>query len=145
MDKPITRLRTTVTRGDGTVALEGTAVCYTMPLSDYVLVFAVAERTGDHQGEDDDRAGSTCRRSATASRRDGSTSTRRAPGSGLESPAAGAVRPGTGRGPDDMAFDQRGRREAGGSIGPDETPSRLALRPGVACDADEGRTPARHG
>ena len=32
-DKPITRLRTTVTRGDGTVALEGTAVCYTMPLS----------------------------------------------------------------------------------------------------------------
>jgi len=33
LDKPITRLRTTVTRGDGTVALEGTAVCYTMPLS----------------------------------------------------------------------------------------------------------------
>jgi len=32
LDKPITRLRTTVTRGDGTVALEGTAVCYTMPL-----------------------------------------------------------------------------------------------------------------
>jgi acyl dehydratase len=31
-DKPITRLRTTVTRGDGTVALEGTAVCYTTPL-----------------------------------------------------------------------------------------------------------------
>lgn len=29
-DKPITRLRTTVTRDDGTVALEGTAVCYTM-------------------------------------------------------------------------------------------------------------------
>lgn len=29
-DKPITRLRTTVTRGDGTVALEGTALCYTM-------------------------------------------------------------------------------------------------------------------
>jgi acyl dehydratase len=32
-DKPITRLRTTVTRGDGVVALEGTAVCYTAPLT----------------------------------------------------------------------------------------------------------------
>jgi acyl dehydratase len=31
-DKPITELRTTVTRDDGTVALEGTALCYTMPL-----------------------------------------------------------------------------------------------------------------
>lgn len=31
-DKPITELRTTVTRDDGTVALEGQAVCYTMPL-----------------------------------------------------------------------------------------------------------------
>jgi acyl dehydratase len=31
-DKPITRLRTTVTRDDGVVALEGTALCYTMPL-----------------------------------------------------------------------------------------------------------------
>ena len=30
-DKPITELRTTVTRDDGTVALEGTAVCYTVP------------------------------------------------------------------------------------------------------------------
>jgi acyl dehydratase len=29
-DKPITKLRTTVTRDDGTLALEGTAVCYTM-------------------------------------------------------------------------------------------------------------------
>lgn len=29
-DKPITRLRTTVTRQDGTVVLEGTALCYTM-------------------------------------------------------------------------------------------------------------------
>lgn len=29
-DKPITRLRATVTRDDGTVALEGTALCYTM-------------------------------------------------------------------------------------------------------------------
>jgi acyl dehydratase len=31
-DKPVTELRTTVTRGDGTVVLEGDAVCYTMPL-----------------------------------------------------------------------------------------------------------------
>jgi acyl dehydratase len=31
-DKPITELRTTVTRGDGTVLLHGTAVCYTMNL-----------------------------------------------------------------------------------------------------------------
>lgn len=31
-DKPITRLRTTVTRGDGVLALEGTALCYTVPL-----------------------------------------------------------------------------------------------------------------
>jgi acyl dehydratase len=31
-DKPITTLKTTVTRGDGVVALDGTAVCYTMPL-----------------------------------------------------------------------------------------------------------------
>jgi len=31
-DKPITRLRTTVTRQDGVVALEGTALCYTVPL-----------------------------------------------------------------------------------------------------------------
>lgn len=29
-DKPLTTLRTTVTRGDGVVALEGSAVCYTM-------------------------------------------------------------------------------------------------------------------
>ena len=29
-DKPITRLRTTVIRDDGTVVLEGTALCYTM-------------------------------------------------------------------------------------------------------------------
>ena len=28
-DKPITKLRTTVTRGDGIIALDGTAVCYT--------------------------------------------------------------------------------------------------------------------
>ncbi len=31
-DKPITEIKTTVTRDDGTVALEGTAVCYTMAL-----------------------------------------------------------------------------------------------------------------
>jgi len=31
-DKPVTKLRTTVTRGDGTVALDGTAVCYTMAI-----------------------------------------------------------------------------------------------------------------
>jgi acyl dehydratase len=31
-DKPITKLWTTVTRDDGVVALEGEALCYTMPL-----------------------------------------------------------------------------------------------------------------
>jgi acyl dehydratase len=31
-DKPVTKLRTTVIRGDGTIALTGTAVCYTMPI-----------------------------------------------------------------------------------------------------------------
>jgi acyl dehydratase len=31
-DKPMTKLRTTVTRDDGVVALEGTALCYTVPL-----------------------------------------------------------------------------------------------------------------
>jgi len=31
-DKPITKLRTTVTRDDGTVVLEGDAICYTMPI-----------------------------------------------------------------------------------------------------------------
>ncbi len=31
-DKPITELRTTVTRGDGVLALEGTALCYTVPV-----------------------------------------------------------------------------------------------------------------
>lgn len=31
-DKPITSLRTTITRGDGTLVLEGTAVCYTTDL-----------------------------------------------------------------------------------------------------------------
>ena len=32
-DKPITELRTTVTRDDGTVVLHGTAVCYTMDIA----------------------------------------------------------------------------------------------------------------
>jgi len=32
-DKPITRLRTTVVRDDGTVALEGSALCYTVPVA----------------------------------------------------------------------------------------------------------------
>lgn len=32
-DKPITELKTTVTRDDGAVVLDGTAVCYTMDLS----------------------------------------------------------------------------------------------------------------
>ena len=31
-DKPITKLRTTITRDDGVQVLEGTAVCYTTPL-----------------------------------------------------------------------------------------------------------------
>ena len=31
-DKPITELKTSVARDDGTVALDGTAVCYTMPV-----------------------------------------------------------------------------------------------------------------
>jgi acyl dehydratase len=32
-DKPITRLRTTITRDDGTVVLDGTALVYTEPLA----------------------------------------------------------------------------------------------------------------
>lgn len=31
-DKPMTRLKTIVTRDDGTVVLDGEAMCYTMPL-----------------------------------------------------------------------------------------------------------------
>jgi len=31
-DKPITKVRTTVTRDDGVVAVDGSALCYTMPL-----------------------------------------------------------------------------------------------------------------
>jgi acyl dehydratase len=31
-DKPMTELKTTVTRDDGTVVLDGEAMCYTMPL-----------------------------------------------------------------------------------------------------------------
>lgn len=37
-DKPITKLATTVTRSDGTVVLEGTAVTYTMDLGDSTSV-----------------------------------------------------------------------------------------------------------
>jgi len=33
-DKPITKIKTTVTRDDGVVALEGTAVCYTVAIAD---------------------------------------------------------------------------------------------------------------
>ena len=32
-DKPITKLRTAVSRQDGTVVLDGTAVCYTTSLT----------------------------------------------------------------------------------------------------------------
>ena len=32
LDKPITELQTRVTRDDGTLVLEGDAVCYTMPI-----------------------------------------------------------------------------------------------------------------
>ena len=32
-DKPITKLRTSVVRDDGVTAVEGTAVCYTVPLA----------------------------------------------------------------------------------------------------------------
>ena len=32
-DKPVTKLRTTVIRGDGTIALTGTAICYTMTMN----------------------------------------------------------------------------------------------------------------
>ena len=32
LDKPVTTLRTTVTRQDGVRVLDGTAVCYTSPL-----------------------------------------------------------------------------------------------------------------
>ena len=35
-DKPITKLRMRVTRGDGTVVLEGDAVCYTVPMGSSV-------------------------------------------------------------------------------------------------------------
>ncbi len=33
-DKPLTELKTTVTRDDGTLVLEGEALCYTTPLED---------------------------------------------------------------------------------------------------------------
>lgn len=34
-DKPITELKTQVRLADGTVVLDGTAVCYTMPINDH--------------------------------------------------------------------------------------------------------------
>lgn len=34
-DKPITKVTTTITRGDGTVVLEGTAVCWTMEMPEW--------------------------------------------------------------------------------------------------------------
>jgi acyl dehydratase len=48
-DKPVTKLRTTVVRDDGTVALTGTAVCYTMTLTPGHPVTAGA---GDHRRRD---------------------------------------------------------------------------------------------
>jgi acyl dehydratase len=33
-DKPITKVSTTVTRDDGVIAVEGDALCYTMPISE---------------------------------------------------------------------------------------------------------------
>src|SRR5215510_1604105 len=33
IEKPVTKLRTTVIRGDGTVALDGTVICYTMAIT----------------------------------------------------------------------------------------------------------------
>jgi acyl dehydratase len=32
-DKPITKLKTSVVRDDGTLVLDGDAVCYTMPIA----------------------------------------------------------------------------------------------------------------
>ena len=32
-DKPITKLKTSVVRDDGTLVLDGDAVCYTMPIT----------------------------------------------------------------------------------------------------------------
>jgi acyl dehydratase len=49
-DKPITKLRTTVTRGDGTIALEGTAVCYTTPIPAAHPHDRPAERVPAHTG-----------------------------------------------------------------------------------------------
>jgi len=48
-DKPVTKLRTTVVRDDGTVALTGTAVCYTMTLT---RGHPVTAGTGDHRRRD---------------------------------------------------------------------------------------------
>ena len=48
-DKPVTKLRTTVVRGDGTVALKGTGVCYTMTLTPG---HPAAVGAGDHHGRE---------------------------------------------------------------------------------------------
>jgi acyl dehydratase len=37
-DKPITRLATTVTRDDGTISVDGTATCYTLPIPRWTAV-----------------------------------------------------------------------------------------------------------
>lgn len=37
-DKPISKLRTSVTRDDGVVAIDGEALCYTMPLPDAAVL-----------------------------------------------------------------------------------------------------------
>jgi acyl dehydratase len=49
-DKPVTKLRTTVVRGDGTVALTGTAVCYTLTLT--TGTSREGAGAGDHDGRD---------------------------------------------------------------------------------------------
>lgn len=41
-DKPITELQTTVTRDDGTVVLDGTALCYTMDIATSAGGFAAS-------------------------------------------------------------------------------------------------------
>jgi len=48
-DKPITKLRTTVVRDDGTVALEGTTVCYTMAITTGHPHDRPAEHVPDHK------------------------------------------------------------------------------------------------
>jgi acyl dehydratase len=47
-DKPVTKLRTTVIRGDGTVALTGTAICYTMTMDTRALRGRLPGHAGQH-------------------------------------------------------------------------------------------------